>query len=442
MTYILALIVTLGVLVTVHEFGHYWVARLSGVRILRFAVGFGKPIWVRKDRRGTEWAVALIPLGGYVRMLDERDGGFSAHIEPGDVSYTMLHPRWRIAIALGGPVANFVLAVAVYWLLAVAGSTSYAPVTAVTPGESPLGRVGAPSLVEIKAVDGQATRSWQEVNMALAARLGDTGTIDLDLQPAGSDRSATTYALPVEEWHRGVDEPDLMGSLGIEPLIPAIIGTVVADTPAQRAGLQPGDRLLAINGTTLDSWLAFQETISEFPGQSTTLLVQRGSVSMEIMATPDARDVNGKAVGFLGVGPLLNEVSYGPVSGFLEGVRKTGDTVLLTLNLLKKMVLGQVSMSNLSGPITIAKVAGDSARVGWKYFIGVLALLSVSLGVLNLLPIPVLDGGHVIFAAAEWVTGKPVSERVMEMGYQFGIFLVGGLMLLALYNDVARLFSS
>ncbi len=441
MTYILALIVTLGVLVTVHEFGHYWVARLSGVRILRFAVGFGKPMWSRFDARGTEWAVAAIPLGGYVRMLDERDTDTAGRIQADDVSYNMLHPAWRIAIALGGPVANFLLAIAVYWLLAIAGTTTAVWVLGPMDDASPAARAGLAENMQIQSVDGEATRTWQEVNMALAARLGDTGSIRIGAAFLGGDR-AQVYDVPIDNWHRGVDEPDLLGSLGIDPRLPAVVGQVVEGSPAAEAGLQSGDLLLQLADQPLADWSAFQEQISRYPATTVSLLLQRGPEQRQVDVRPEAREVDGEAVGFLGVGPAYNEIRYGVVEAVGEGLAKTGSTVVLTINLLKKMVFGQVSLSNLSGPITIAKVAGDSARVGWKYFLGVLALLSVSLGVLNLLPIPILDGGHVIFASAEWISGKPVSERVMELGYQVGMFLVGGLMILALYNDVARLVSS
>ena len=213
------------------------------------------------------------------------------------------------------------------------------------------------------------------------------------------------------------------------------------DTAATAAGLQPWDQMLAIDGEPLADWNAFQEQIAQLPEQTVTMLIRRGDVEFEKLVTPDRRDVDGEAVGFLGVGPALNELRYGPLEAVGVGLEKCASTVGLTLGLMRKMLTGDVSLKNLSGPITIAKVAGDSAKVGWKYFLGVLALLSISLGILNLLPIPVLDGGHVVFATAEWIKGKPVSDRTVEMGYQFGMVVVAGLMVLALYNDVARFFS-
>ncbi len=247
--YPLALIVTLGVLVTFHEAGHFLVARLSGVRVVRFSVGFGKPLWSRFDRRGTEFAVAAIPLGGYVRMLDEREPGVVAvERRPGDVAYTDLSVWWRIAIAAAGPLANFVLAILVYWVLFVAGSFEPAPMLGPVPQGTPAAQAGLRAGEEIVTVDGERTRSWQQVNLALAARLGDTGDIVIGTSAPGSDQ-VHDARLPVQSWHSGVDDPDLLGSLGIDPALPALIGEVQPDTPASRAGFQTLDRIVAVGGS-------------------------------------------------------------------------------------------------------------------------------------------------------------------------------------------------
>ena len=306
--------------------------------------------------------------------------------------------------------------------------------------DSPAARAGLEANMEIVSVDGERTATWQDLNMALAARLGDTGLIEVGATHIGSQQ-VSSHRVAIERWHIGVDEPDLTGSLGIEPVVPAAVGEVVEDSPASRAGIRADDRLVSLGGVELDSWRTFQDEIAKYPGQLVTMAVERGGQMLSLDITPEARAVGEETVGYLGVGPRYREIRFGPLEAVGEGIAKTGATVVLTFNLLKKMVFGQVALSNLSGPITIAKVAGDSARVGWKYFLGVLALLSVSLGALNLLPIPVLDGGHIVFAGAEWLRGKPVPERAVELGYQVGIFLVAGLMILALYNDVARLMS-
>ena len=437
--YLVAFLITLGVLVTVHELGHYWIARRSGVRILRFAVGFGRPLWRRLDARGVEWVIAMIPLGGYVRMLDERDGDFAALATPGDVAFGQLHPAWRIAVALGGPFANFLLAVVAFWLIAVAGSTTYMPILGVVPIDSPLARAGGFAGLEVVAVDGDQTSSWQQVSMALATRLGDTGEILLELRRPGTE-SVDEVRVAVSDWERGVDAPNLLGSLGIVPNIPAIIGQIEPGSAAERAGLQPWDQITALDGAIVADWAAMQVVISKLQSGDVTLSIERSGQALEILARPEMRSTESGERRVLGISPPINEIEHGVFAAVPVAVSETADTVGDTLALLKKMIFGQVSMANLSGPLTIAQVAGDSARVGWHYFVGILALLSVSLGVLNLLPIPILDGGHVVYATVEWVTGKPVSERIQIVGFQFGMFLVGGLMALALFNDFSRIF--
>lgn len=436
--YPLALIVTLGVLVTFHEAGHFLMARLSGVRVLRFSVGFGKPIWSRFDRHGTEFAVAAIPLGGYVRMLDEREPGVvPGERRPGDVSYNDLSVWWRITIAAAGPLANFLLAILVYWALFVVGSVTPVPMLGVPPEGSPAAQAGLPAGNEIVSVDGTRTRSWQEVNMALAARLGDSGAVRIGTRTPGSEQ-VREVSLPVQSWHRGEDEPDLLGSLGLIPALPPLVGEVLPDGPAAAAGLQRFDRILAVDGEPVQSWVDWVEVVQQAPGRPLAVEIERRGQRLALTLRPEAQA--GGSVGYVGVAPPTNEIRYGPFEALPRGIAETWDKTVLTLGLLKKMVTGDVSMKNLSGPITIAKVAGDSARSGLRFYFGVLALLSISLGVLNLLPIPILDGGHILFCAAEAATGRPVSERAQAVGTQIGLFLVAGLMILALYNDIARLF--
>jgi regulator of sigma E protease len=439
--YPLALIVTLGVLVTFHELGHFVVARWSGVRVVRFSVGFGRPIWSWFDRHGTEFAIAAIPLGGYVRMLDEREPGeILVERRPGDHSYTELGVWWRMGIAAAGPVANFLLAAAVYWWLFVVGTTTVAPMLGIVPDGSPAASAGLTGGEEIVAVDGQTTRSWQEVSMALAERLGESGSITLSTRAPGS-RTVREAVLPVTAWQRGSDEPDLLGSLGIEPALPAVLGEVLPGSPAERAGLRPFDRVVSVDGEPVDSWSAWVDLVQRSPGRTLPVTLERDGMPTSLVLRTDVRQADdGTDIGYAGVSPRVNEIRYGLVDAIPRSVVETWDKTVLTLGLLKKMLTGDVSVKNLSGPITIAKVAGDSARSGWRFFLGVLALLSISLGVLNLLPIPILDGGHILFCVAEAATGRPVPERAQIVGTQIGLFLVGGLMLLALYNDIARLF--
>jgi regulator of sigma E protease len=374
-------------------------------------------------------------------MLDEHEPGAVAYDRrEGDVSYTQLGVWWRIAIAFGGPLANFLLAIIVYWILFVVGSTSYAPMLGEIGAETPLSRAGLVANEELVAIDGVPTRTWQQVNMALAARLGDTGNIEFTTTRPGS-ADQRTGLVQISRWHTGVDEPDLFGSLGIQPVLTAIIAQVLPDSPAERAGLQVWDRVESVDDQPVARWSTWVELIQQAPGRTLAVRVDRAGRSVDVNVTPDVRVAeDGSESGYLGVGAHTNEVRYAPFAALPRSFAETWDKTLLTLGLLKKMVTGQVSVKNLSGPITIAKVAGDSARSGWRYFCEILALLSISLAVLNLLPIPILDGGHILFCSAEALTGKPVSERVQVVGTQIGLFMVASLMILAIYNDISRLF--
>jgi regulator of sigma E protease len=436
--YVFALVVTLGVLVTVHELGHFIVARWSGAKVVRFSIGFGPSLFSRFDRKGTEFVVAAVPLGGYVKILDEREG----HVATADADKTFnrLSPQWRIAFALGGPAANFLLAIAIYWGLFVAGSTDLVPIIDTPAPESPAFAAGLRGGEEIVAVDGAKTQSWPEVSMALAARLGDSGTITIESRTPG--KTATdVHRLAISDWQRGAAEPDLFRSLGTVPMLPAIVGKVFDDGPAKSAGLQPWDRVVAVDGKPIAQWGDWVDVLRGAAGKPLTIELERNGSQLDVELTPIERaGADGKNYGYIGVAPLMREVKYGVFESIPLSLRETASKTTMTLDLMEKMVTGLVSTRNLSGPITIAKVAGDSARSGWESFVRVLALLSISLGVLNLLPIPILDGGHVMFCLAEIVMRRPVPERVQAWGMQIGLAIVGGMMLLAFYNDITRLF--
>ncbi len=436
--YVLALIVTIGILVTIHELGHFFIARASGVMVTRFSVGFGPALWSRFDKQGTEWVVAALPLGGYVRMLDERESEVPPALAAR--SFNRLTPQWRIAIATGGPLANFVLAFGVYWWLFVMGSTEFVPVLAQVEDSTPAYAAGLRGGEEIVAVDGVETPAWPQITMALAARLGDTGDIVVSSRSPGESR-VEDRRLRIDTWHQGEDEPNLLASLGIKPTLAAVMGEIVADSPAAAAGLQRYDRVLSVDGEAVRDWADWVDRVRSLPDARAVLDVERSGERLQIpIRFGTQANAEGNAQGFAGVAPLLREIEYSWWAALPRAAGETYDKTVLTLNLLKKMVMGLVSPSNLSGPITIAKVAGDSARSGLPNFLAVLALLSISLGVLNLLPIPILDGGHIVFCTAEWILRRPVPDRVQALGVQIGLALVGGLMLLAIYNDIARLF--
>lgn len=440
-------LIALGVLVTFHEFGHFWVARRCGVKVLRFSVGFGSPLVRWHDRHGTEFMVAAIPLGGYVKMLDEREGDVA--LEQLDQAFNRKPVLQRIAIVAAGPIANFLLAIAFFWAIAMLGSQQVRPVIGKVEPDSLAAAAGLQAGQEIVAVDGEVTPGWAAVNLQLVRRLGESGTLELQVREHGALQVMSRQVV-LNDWQKGVDEPEPLASLGLVPWRPAVLPVVSEldpDGPAKAAGVQLGDRLLALDGQALDDWQQVVDWVRLRPGESASLLLERQGEQVEVSLTLAERGEGQARSGYLGVGvqggewpaDMLHEVSYGPVEAVLEGMRRTWGMTVLTLDSLKKMLFGELSVKNLSGPITIAKVAGASAQSGVADFLNFLAYLSISLGVLNLLPIPVLDGGHLLFYLVEWVRGRPLSERVQGWGIQIGISLVLGVMLLALVNDLSRL---
>ncbi|MFT0623353.1 sigma E protease regulator RseP [Ectopseudomonas guguanensis] len=440
-------LIALGVLVTFHEYGHFWVARRCGVKVLRFSVGFGTPLVRWHDRHGTEFVVAAIPLGGYVKMLDEREGDVPP--EQLEQSFNRKSVHQRIAIVAAGPLANFLLALLFFWFVAMLGSQQVRPVIGAVQEGSLADVAGLRAGQEIVAVNGEATSGWAAVNLQLVRRLGESGVLDLRVTEPGSTLE-TPKQVQLDNWLRGVDEPDPIGSLGIRPWRPAlepVLAEIDPKGPAYAAGLRTGDRLLALDGESLADWQDLVDRVRALPGEAVTLRFEREGQAQDLQLTLASRGEGEARSGYLGAGvqgvewppEMLREVRYGPIEGIAEGMRQTWAMSLLTLDSLKKMLFGELSVKNLSGPITIAKVAGASAESGLGDFLKFLAYLSISLGVLNLLPIPVLDGGHLLFYLVEWVRGRPLSERVQGWGMQIGISLVIGVMLLALVNDLSRL---
>ncbi|AHZ69370.1 MULTISPECIES: sigma E protease regulator RseP [Pseudomonas] len=444
---IVGTLVALGVLVTFHEFGHFWVARRCGVKVLRFSVGFGMPLLRWHDKKGTEFVVAAIPLGGYVKMLDEREGDVPA--DQLDQSFNRKSVRQRIAIVAAGPIANFLLAMAFFWVLAMLGSEQVRPVIGAVESGSIAAKAGLGAGQEIIAIDGEPTSGWAAVNLQLIRRLGESGSIQLLVREQGSTADSPRE-LMLDKWLKGADEPDPIRSLGIRPwrpALPPVLAELDSKGPAQAAGLKTGDRLLALDGKSLDDWQQVVDTVRMHPDTKIMLRVERDGAQIDVPVTLAARGESKAPTGYLGAGvkavdwppEMIREVSYGPVAAIGEGARRTWTMSVLTLDSLKKMLFGELSVKNLSGPITIAKVAGASAQSGVADFLNFLAYLSISLGVLNLLPIPVLDGGHLLFYLIEWARGRPLSDRVQGWGIQIGISLVVGVMLLALVNDLGRL---
>ena len=444
---IVGTLVALGVLVTFHEFGHFWVARRCGVKALRFSVGFGMPLVRWHDRRGTEFVIAAIPLGGYVKMLDEREGEVPA--DQLDQSFNRKTVRQRIAIVAAGPIANFLLAMVFFWVLAMMGSQQVRPVIGAVESGSIAAKAGLVAGQEIVSIDGEPTTGWGAVNLQLVRRLGESGTVNVVVREQDSS-AESPRELALDRWLQGADEPDPIKSLGIRPwrpALPPVLAELDPKGPAQAAGLKTGDRLLALDGQALGDWQQVVDLVRVRPDTKIVLKVEREGAQIDVPVTLSVRGEAKAAGGYLGAGvkgvdwppSMVREVSFGPLAAIGEGARRTWTMSVLTLESLKKMLFGELSVKNLSGPITIAKVAGASAQSGVADFLNFLAYLSISLGVLNLLPIPVLDGGHLLFYLVEWVRGRPLSDRVQGWGIQIGISLVVGVMLLALVNDLGRL---
>ncbi len=445
---LLATVVTLGILVTIHEWGHYWVARRCGVKVLKFSVGFGKSLWSRTGKDGTEYSVSAIPLGGYVKMLDEREGNVPEGLK--SQAFNNKPVLQRIAIVAAGPVVNLIFAVFAYWLMFVVGVSAVVPIVGSVTQGSVMEQAGVPVGAEVVQVDGYPVRSWDEVNLRFASRIGESGLLSIGVLNSAS-AVPKIYNVTLNNWNVDIENESPLSAMGIQPYRPEIepvLGHIVPGGAAEFAGLQVGDIVVDVDGVSIVNWMALVETIQSSAGQTLAFSVQRASTLQVLQVTPKNRVLdNGDIQGVIGAGVkppvwpegMLRTIQYGPIDAIGVAYDKTLHMVGLTLDSIKKMIEGAISVKNLSGPITIAKVAGASAASGFEPFISFLAYLSISLGVLNLLPIPVLDGWHLLYYSIELITGKPVSEKIQEIGFKLGMALLLSLMTLAIVNDVMRL---
>ncbi len=440
--------VAIFVLVAVHEFGHFWVARRCGVKVLTFSIGMGKPLLKWRDRQGTDYVLAAIPLGGFVKMVGEND---EEDIPPEwlEQAFNRKPVSQRMAIVVAGPLANFVLAFVAYWGIYLSGMTGIAPVIGKVDAGSLAATAGIEAGQEIISIDGRETATRQVLAEGLLNRLGETGEMVLEVKYPDSD-FIYEVVVDLDAWLVGEDDPNPYKGLGIElyyPPMPAIVGEVFADTPAYQAGLQAGDRVVAVDGQTIENWQELTNYIHARPEQALYLELERDGQVLGKTITPRLREIEGKKIGLIGVANqpgkwpehLRREQQYGFLEAGVAAGQEVWNKSVFILVSVKKMLTGQISAKNLSGPITIARVADDSARAGFKYFVTILALLSISLGVINLLPIPMLDGGHLLFYLVEATTGKPLPERVQEIGFQLGLVMIISLMAFAIYNDLMRL---
>jgi regulator of sigma E protease len=449
---IASFIVAIGVLVAVHEFGHFWVARRLGIRVLRFSIGFGKPLYRRVlGKDPVEFVIAAIPLGGYVKLLDEREGNVAERDLPRAFNR---QPVWkRIATLLAGPACNLIFAVALYWVLFTAGVPALKPFVGEITPDSIASRAGLRYEDQILEVGGQPAPTLEAATLAILEDLTDDGTIDMRVR--GVDGVERELALVAGDRSRSLTQPEaLLPGLGFDtwrPRVKPVIDLVTKGSAGERAGLKVGDEILAIDGTPVAHFQQLVDRVKPNPGRTVTLQVRRDGAVRDIRVAIGETTQAGQKIGLIGVRPKDQPIptgrtredvqtlqQYGAVAAVGQAAAKTWDTSIFTLRIIGRIITGDVSLQAISGPISIAETTGIAARLGWRPFLNMLALISISLGVLNLLPIPILDGGQVVFQLAELVKGGPVSERAQLLGQQIGIAMLILMMTLAFYNDIAR----
>ncbi len=448
--YLAAFALVLGVLIVVHEYGHYRVARWAGVKVLRFSVGFGRTLWSRRfGKDGTEWCIAMFPLGGYVKMLDESEG----EVAPAERhrSFNRQSVWRRMAIVVAGPLANLLLAVLVYWGLFWHGMEEPKPILGTPAAASAAAAAGFENGERVLKVGDEAVLTWQEMRWVLLRRAVSEDLIDLEvINPRNeiSLRRIDVSSARADGW-----EGDALAKLGMRfyrPIIPPIVGKVLAGSPAESGGLRPGDEVAAIGGQAIAGWQEVVQTVRNAPGKTLEFEIRRGGERFLAKLRPDAVVEGDREIGRIGATvresrslrkELMATVRYDPVAALGKALEETWDKSKFSLVMIGKMITGEVSWRNISGPITIADYAGQSARLGVDYYLKFLALISISLAVLNLLPIPILDGGHLLYYVVEVIKRKPLSERSMEIGQQIGMALLIVLMACSFYNDINRLVS-
>lgn len=440
--------VLIVILVGVHEFGHFWVARKLGVKVLRFSIGFGAPLWKHKARDGVEYIFAAIPLGGYVKMVDEREEDVAEEDLP--YAFNRKSLAVRSAIVAAGPLFNLLFAIVAYWAVFVNGEIDIKSYVGELAADSPVYMAGVRENDRIVSINGDQTPGWNRVNQALieAAMLEQPAQLLLRGESEAERDVELTNAMlsPLREGQASLDKIGLAPRF---PTLPPVIGSISSGRAAEGAQLMPGDRILSANGEEITSWKAWSEVIRAHPEAEIQLLVERGSEHLQLALRPDAKHENGQTIGFAGVGSAIPEGfaeeyriidRYGVLEAWPRALHETWRMTRLTLSGIWSMVTGRMSVHNMGGPLTIAKIAGDSAGGGFSFFVGLLAMLSITLGVINLLPIPVLDGGHLFLYLIEAVKGSPLSENAMLQLQKIGLMIIVAIMFLAIYVDLNRFF--
>jgi regulator of sigma E protease len=440
---LLFFILSVSILVTFHEYGHYFVARLFGVKVLRFSIGFGKSLLKWRNRHGTEFTIALIPLGGYVKMLEASDVSGSQEDKRQAFEYQPLFARTLIVLA--GPLFNFLLAILLYTIIYVVGFQTFSPIVGTVTPNSLAAQAEIPERALIVSWDNQTVDSWRQVTMRLLSSIGSQRPIPLSFQDLESGQSITrtlslkTFVMEESRW-----PVEQLGIQPMEPPMPAVIDAIAIASPAEEAGLQPNDRILSIDNQPIMVWPEVVATVQKHPAETLRVTVLRQERLHSFNLTPKT---NEQGLGYIGVSvqalkePYVHSIKYTPGAALLKSTQLIWDYSILSLKLFYKMISGQISVAHLSGPISIAQGAESSASLGFMPFLSFLALLSVSLGVVNLLPIPTLDGGHLLYYGCEAILRRPVSVRVQQIGLRIGFSLLIGLMLIAITNDLMRVFS-
>ncbi len=440
-------ILALGILIAVHEFGHFWVARRCGVYVERFSIGFGKSLWRKVGKDGTEYTLAMIPLGGYVKMLDERVDDV-----PADKKHMAFNnkPLWqRSAIVAAGPMANFIFAIFAYWVVYLIGIPAVRPIIGDVAPQSIAAEAGISSGMELKSISGIKTADWESANMAMISHIGDKEMVITVTEPNNDYEVQRT--LNLSSWSFDPESERVLTTLGIAPYSPAItlsISQLVDGGAAIDAGFRLNDKIVAIDNTPISQWQEVVDAVRSHPEQALLFDLEREGQRVSVTLTPKSKKLaNDELIGYAGFAPEVEawpesyriNLQFGPIDAVGKATEKTWQLVTLTFGMVTKLVTGDVALKNLSGPISIAKGAGMTADYGLVYFLGFLALISVNLGIVNLLPLPVLDGGHLMYFAIEAVTRRPVPERIQDLGYRVGSAILVALMAVALFNDFTRL---
>jgi len=444
---VIAFLIALGILISIHEYGHFWVARKVGIKVLRYSLGFGPALMRRTGKiDNTEFVVAAIPLGGYVKMLDEREGTVLEHERHRAFNNK---PLWaRTAVVIAGPLANFILAVIAYWIVMMMGISGIAPIVGAVPDGTPAARAGFQIEDRIVAINGRETTSWTDARITLIDESIDrVEPLPITVETASGETARRLLNLEsVSMLDADVDAFDVLGLTIWRPDTPSVIGAFTDDSAAKLAGLEEGDEIIAANGQPIAHFGELIEVVHPSAGVPVNFTVLRGGDRLQYSVTPKATVHNDVEIGLIGIAPkrpdaydrMEVKIKHSPVDAIGKAFQRTWDMTTLTLRMLKKLVVGEADLKNISGPLSIAQFAGQSASVGLDHYINFIALISLSLAILNLMPIPMLDGGHLVYFAIEAVTGRPPSERIQIWGQQLGIVLLGGLMFLAFYNDIGR----